>query len=245
MSHLVSRQRQALYLAMAALAAVLIAGPAAANGQGANPGVIPHQARYQGLTYEQWQARWQQWAISIPALTSPPELIHPFFSGGNVLQNQTGSVWFLAGVVGSVEVRSITIPSGIALFFPVINVECSSLEPDPFHGDTPAARAACANGIIDQTSGLFATIDGRAVQSLQGFRGQSPDFTFGPLPDPNILLGTADVGLTGQSTDAGFYLLLTPLSVGQHTIHFGGTFDEFNAFIDTTYNITVVPAGRG
>jgi hypothetical protein len=244
MSQFVSRQRQALYLAMAALAAFLIAAPAAAKGQGANPGVIPHQATYQDLTYGQWQARWQQWAISIPATST-----HPFMPGGNVLQNQTGSVWFLAGVVefvaGSRENRSITIPSGIALFFPVINVECSSLEPDPFHGDTPAARAACANGIIDQTSGLFATIDGRAVQNLQGFRGQSPDFTFGPLPDPNILLGTADVGLTGQSTDAGFYVLLTPLSLGQHTIHFGGTFDEFNAFIDTTYNITVVPAGRG
>lgn len=221
----------------------MTAAPAAARGQGGN--VIPHQATYQNLTYGQWQARWQQWGISIPATPS-----HPFFAGGNVLQAQTGSVWFLAGVdeftPGDRENRSITIPSGIALFFPIVNVECSNLEPDPFHGDTPAARAACANGIIDHTSGLFATIDGRAVQNLQGFRGQSPDFTFGPLPDPNILLGTADVGLTGHSTDAGFYLLLTPLSVGQHTIHFGGTFpDEFSAFIDTTYNITVVPAGRG
>jgi hypothetical protein len=91
----------------------------AAQVQGANPGVIPHQARYQGLTYEQWQARWWQWAISIPFTAS-----HPDQAGGNVLQNQTGRVWFLAGVVGSVEVRSITIPSGIALFFPVVNVEC-------------------------------------------------------------------------------------------------------------------------
>jgi hypothetical protein len=238
MSHLVKRQRKALYFALAALAAFLTAAPAAARGDDGN--IIPHQATYQTLTYGQWQARWQQWAISIPATSN-----HPFFAGGNVLQAQTGSVWFLAGVVGSPEKRSITIPSGIALFFPVANVECSNLEPDPFHGDTPAARAACANGHIDRTSGLFATVDGRAVQNLQGFRGQSPDFTFGPLPDPNILLGTDDVGLTGQSTDAGFYLLLTPLSIGNHTIHFGGTFDEFNASIDTTYNIAVVPAGRG
>ena len=242
MSHLLTRQRKPLYLAMAALAAFLIAAPGAAKGQGGN--VIPHQATYQNLTYRQWQARWQQWAISIPATPS-----HPFFPGGNVLQHQTGSVWFLAGVLESVpgtrENRSITIPSGIALFFPIVNVECSNLEPDPFHGDTPAARGACANSLIDHTSGLFATIDGRAVQNLQGFRGQSPDFTFGPLPDPNILLGNTGVGLTGRSTDVGFYLLLTPQSVGTHTIRFGGTFDDFGLFINTTYSITVVPAGRG
>ena len=87
-------QRKALYLAMAALAAFLTAAPAAARGQGGN--VIPHQATYQNLTYGQWQARWQQWAISIPAIPS-----HPFFPGGNVLQAQTGSVWFLAGVARS------------------------------------------------------------------------------------------------------------------------------------------------
>ena len=141
MSHLVKGQRKALYLALAALAAFLTAAPAAARGQGGN--VIPHQATYQNLTYGQWQARWQQWGISIPATPS-----HPFFAGGNVLQAQTGSVWFLAGVdeftPGDRENRSITIPSGIALFFPIVNVECSNLEPDPFHGDTPAAGAACA-----------------------------------------------------------------------------------------------------
>ena len=246
MSHLVTRQNKALYLAMAALAALLTAAPAAAEGHGANPGVIPHQATYHHLTYGQWQARWQRWAISIPANQSPPGPIHPFLPGGDVLQNQTGRVWFLAGVVGSPEKRSITIPSGIALFFPVANVECSNLEHDPFFGTNHAARSACANGHIDQTSGLFATIDGRSVHNLQGFRGESPDFTFGPLPAPNILFGdNTDAGEEGQSVDVGYYLLHTPLAVGNHTIRFGGTFDEFGVSIDTTYNVTVVSAGRG
>jgi len=47
-------------------------------------------------------------------------------------------------------------------------------------------------------------------------------------------------GATSPSVDAGFYLLLRPLKVGKHVIHFGGTFDEFNFSIDTTYIITVV-----
>jgi hypothetical protein len=33
--------------------------------------------------------------------------------------------------------------------------------------------------------------------------------------------------------------MLAPLRPGSHTIHVGGTFDEFNFTIDTTFNITV------
>ena len=51
-------------------------------------------------------------------------------------------------------------------------------------------------------------------------------------------------GETGRSVDVGVYLLLAPLSVGEHTIHFAGTFDEFNVSIDTTYHVTVTPRHR-
>jgi hypothetical protein len=218
-------------ITLAAAVGLLIVGPAPARAVTVNPGIVPHDARYRGLTYEQWQARWWQWAFSIPADAS-----HPFFAGGNVLQNQTDHVWFLAGVVGSTEVRSITVPAGTALFFPIVNVECSNLEPDPFHGDDPASRSSCANGHIDRTSGLAATIDGRPVSGLDGFRGESPDFAFGPLPDPNLI--GAPAGAVGRSVDVGVYLLLTPLPSGEHTIHFAGTFDEFGVSIDTTFHIT-------
>jgi hypothetical protein len=222
------------FFGLAAAVGLLIAGPAHARAEPVNPGIVPHAASYGGSTYTQWQARWEQWAFSIPADAS-----HPFFPGGNVLQNQAGPVWFLAGVVGSTEVRSITVPAGTALFFPVVNAECSNLEPDPFHGDDPASRSSCANAHIDRTSGLTATIDGTPVTGLERYRGESPDFAFGPLPDPNII--AAPTGAVGRSVDAGIYLLLTPLPVGHHTIHFTGTFDEFSVSIDTTYTITIAP----
>ena len=44
---------------------------------------------------------------------------------------------------------------------------------------------------------------------------------------------------TSPAIDAGVYLMLAPLRPGSHTIHVGGTFDEFNFTIDTTFNITV------
>src|SRR5205814_1731632 len=98
---------------------------------------------------------------------------------------------------------------------------------------------ACANDHIDNTSGRFAFIDDVAVENLDAYRVESPLFEFGPLPENNLL--GAPTGATSPSVDAGFYLLLNPLSVGKHVLHFGATFDEFGASIDTTYIITVVP----
>ena len=51
----------------------------------------------------------------------------------------------------------------------------------------------------------------------------------------------APAGTTSPAVDAGVYLLLAPLSVGTHVVHFGGTLDLLGFSIDTTFNITVVP----
>lgn len=153
---------------------------------------------------------------------------------------------FLAGIGGGATF-AITIPPGTPIFFPVVNAECSVLEPDPFHGDDEAELRACANGHIDNTSDLFATIDGVPVNNLDAYRVESPLFEFGPLPEDNLfaLFGLdAPAGTTSLAVDAGVYLLLAPLNVGTHVLQFGGTFDEFGFSIDTTYNITVVPTKK-
>jgi len=145
-------------------------------------------------------------------------------------------VVFLAATGGGVTI-DVTIPPGTSLFFPVLNLECSVFEPDPFHGDNEAELRACANGHIDHTSGLIAVIDGVPVQDLAAYRVESPLFEFGPLPPDNVL--GAPAGTTSPAVDAGVYLMLTPLRPGSHTIHVSGTFDEFNVTFDTTFNITV------
>src|SRR5262245_65059189 len=199
-------------------AAFAIAEPA--GGNEGNPDVIPPGAKFHGLSFGQWQARWWQWAFSLPATD------HPFNPGGNVLQGQTDHVWFLAGVFGTEE-RSITIPVGTALFFPIANSECSTAEPPPFHGGNEAELRACAKENADTISDLAAEIDGVSVQNIPAYRHQSPVFTFGPLPDDNIL--GLPAGTTAQSVDDGIYLLLAPLSVGTHTIRFTATFEGIGA----------------
>lgn len=203
--------------------------------QNPNPGVIPSNAKAYGMTYGEWSAKWWQWAFSLPVDQNP------FFDEegecSNGANGQLGPVWFLTGVInvsGTAE-RDCTVPAGKALFFPIINVECSTLEVPPFHGDNEAELRACAMGF--HFGDVFAEIDGVAVQNLVSYLKDSPLFTFTVPPD-NVL--GVDPG-TGQSVSNGYYLMLAPLSVGEHNIHFGGTFTDFDFTLDITYNLTVTP----
>ena len=217
-------------LAIIAVAVLFSGAPARANE---DRRVVPVKEAYGGLNYGDWAAAWWQWALSIPAGPN-----HPFSAGGDTLVGQSGRVWFLAAVFGT-EVRNITVPSGVALLIPVVNVECSMFEAPPFHGDEANGLAICANGHIDNTANLSAAIDRTPVKNLERYRTRSPAFTVGPLPTPNIIGLPANQ--TTQSVDAGVYLLIAPLRRGHHTIRVKGTFTAFDASIDTTYNVTVDP----
>jgi hypothetical protein len=217
-------------LAAAVVALLFTASPAPAAAGNPNPGVIPPGSPYRGRSYGEWGALWWRTIFSIPVVNGD----HPYFSGGAFGEDK--GVVFLAAAGGGVTI-DVTIPAGASIFFPVLNAECSVLEPDPFHGDNEAELRACANEHIDHTSGLSAVIDGVPVNNVGAYRVESPLFEFGPLPADNAL--GAPAGSTSPSVDAGVYLLLTPLNPGLHTIHVTGTFDEFSFTIDTTFHITV------
>jgi hypothetical protein len=224
-------------LAIALIVGSTDPGATAANGN-PNPGIIPPNAKYRGFTYGEWSAMWWQAAFATPVVGGD----HPLFSGG-AFQGPKGML-FLAGVFADPDdpaVVEITIPAGTPLFFPIINTSCSVYEPDPFHGDDEDELRDCANGHMDNTSDLFAEIDGKPVKKINAYRTESPLFVWGPLPEDNIL--GAPEGTTSPSVDAGFYLLVKPLPVGEHVIEFGGTFDLFGASINTMYIVHVVPGG--
>ncbi len=197
-------------------------------------GVLPLNAHYRGLSQSEWAAVFWQTAVAVPVENGD----HPFISGG-AIQGPEGMV-FLTGVFSEEPaIVEITIPAGTPLFFPVINVECSVAEPDPFHGDDEQELRACANEHMDQASGLFAFVNGRPVKNLTDYRSDTPLFLWGPVPENNIV--GVEGGTVSPAVGAGYHLLLSPLGVGQHVIHFGGTFDHFGASINTIYIVTVVP----
>jgi hypothetical protein len=215
-------------------------------------GVLPVDSHAFGASYAEWSVRNTQWFFSLPVDH------HPLFDTADCSAGQSGHVWFLGGTftttnVGPNEVigrvtRNCTIPAGKALFFPIVDGECSAIEGN---GTTEAALRLCAQqqaDVIDPAS-LRCEIDGQSVQNLAQFRVQSPLFTFGPLPENNLLESfgiNAPAGATSPSVSDGYFLLLTPRSVGRHTIHFYGEADFRSMggplFIeDITYNLTVTP----
>lgn len=201
----------------------------------ANPGVLPPQSKPYGLTYGEWGAKWWQWAFSLPLDH------HPLFdvTGADAAVGQSGNVWFLGGVFvqSGQATRSITIPSGTALFFPVLNVETSILEGD---GTNEQELRQKANDIVDLATDLSAEIDGKPVANFASFRAESPLFTFS-LPADNILGKPAT---SSPSVTDGYWLFLPPLSVGKHTIHFSGTFPQVPFTLDLQYFVTVEPKGQ-
>jgi hypothetical protein len=205
--------------------------PAVSFSQNTNPGVLTPNSKSYGMSYQEWSARWWQWAVSMP-------LDHnPLADTADCSTGQLGPVWFLGGsFTSATAVRNCQVPAGKSLFFPIINVDCSSLESPPFFGATAGDRRACAKSIIDTVSGVSAEIDGVSVQDLTKYRATSPDFHF-VAPNNNVL-GVVGGG-SGEMTSDGYYLLLAPLPAGPHAIHFKGTFGVFNFTLEITYYIDV------
>lgn len=205
-----------------------------------SPRVVPPDHRAFGKTYGQWSAEWWKWAFSLPVPN------HPLFdaTGAQCAQGQSGPVWFLGGsfTTGSAVRTECEVPAGKAIFFPILNAECSNVEGD---GTTQAELLACAKELVDPATNLAVEIDGHSIENLDAFRVQSPAFHF-TLPENNFLGAPAGscIPSGGSCVDNlavsdGFYLLLRPLSVGAHTIHFHASVPGFT--LDIVYELTVAP----
>ncbi|MBP0595684.1 hypothetical protein J8I87_39825 [Paraburkholderia sp. LEh10] len=196
-----------------------------------------------GNTYGDWSTVWWQHMTSIP-----------FDPTTNCGYGQSGPVWFLAESPSGKGAQSLscTVPAGKAIFVPIINVECSTLEKPPFStspNGMPNGNFGCADeescrrcattyGDHIVASDLNASIDNTPVTNLTTFRAASPPFTFNAA-NKNVFINA--VG-RGTSASDGYWLLVRPLSVGTHTIRLHGSFDILNNFTeDVVYTIIVTP----
>lgn len=217
----------------------------------ATPGVFPAGSNPYGRSYGQWNADFWKWAISMPTTQNP------LFDTADVGEGNSGHVWFIGGAFAviangdgsfsAVANRSVTIPPGTALFFPVLNSECSTLEGN---GTTFADLSACADWSMDHVTDAFASIDGVPVADLLSYRTQSGLDTYGPLPEDDLFDAFGLDFATGATSDFvadGISLMVAPLSAGSHVIKFGGTLTftqnpdgfDYVFHLDITYNITV------
>jgi len=206
--------------------------------------VIPAEQNYQGLSYGEWSTRWWQWVFSLPYDNGQ----HPLFdtTGDYAALGQSGNVWFLGGLfwpnggsppAGPV-VRTITIPRGTALFFPIANSENNNVEAP---GLTLEELWAYDSWAGFKNDNLYATIDGRAVRDLTDYLTVAPVFGL-ILPDDNVLYSAWNIGAPGATSiypeaAAGFFLMVKPLPVGKHRITFG--VKNLDWSMDIVYKITV------
>jgi len=137
----------------------------------------------------------------------------------------------------------------MALYLPVIN-SVNINTPNVCGQDSnniPVSKLRKASSdFIDGATNLSVTLDGKAITNLQ--RVKSKVFSVA-LPDDNVFdtpckrahLGDVPAGIYSPAVDDGFYVLLDPLDIGSHTLHFHAESPKGVVQSDVTYNLTVVP----
>lgn len=234
--------------------------------------VAPHTV-YKGLSYGDWAAAWWQYMFSVPVGQNPlvdatGANAHTVVSASDPY-SQNGPVAFLGGIFGGggAVTRTITVPKGTSLFFPMWNYISDNTgfsDPgnEPTHHTASVLASHAAHG-ASLVTGVYASIDGAPVRDIQDYLAVSPAFEYVPP-------ATTDAGYTGPwrgdgaiytydtvangvlwslfdstpfvyvgpAVTEGYWLMLRPLSPGKHVIKFGANF--FGA-MDVTYKITVSP----
>lgn len=156
------------------------------------------------------QGRWWTWAASEPESTNPVA----DQDGSACGRNQPRDVWFLAGTFGTRASRTCTVPDGVPVAFPLVNVFGSPED--------------CA--LFMRTAKGSAVLDGEQVDS-DVHRGEK--ITVASVAN-NAVTGTAGRGTT---TGCGLWVQLPPLEPGPHSLKIRGRSDDFSTGVD--YALTV------
>ena len=248
-------KRVLYYVPALVMGAVLLWAPSTMVAQGnRDPRVLPPESQPFGLTYGEWAARFWQWAFSLPATHHPGfgttecsagQSGPVWFLGGAFC----GSVGTTVFPCVNNTVSSCQIPAGKTLLVNSFTDEDSFIE-EPV-GTTEADLRANAKSVTGQCRGTV-TVDREPVQQVRICSSgsscspvQAPLYTYRLpstlTPYDNVLAavgedlynnsanGLMPNGLSSQGVADGYYVLLAPLRVGQHTI-------------DTTYSC---PGGSG
>ncbi|MDX1517126.1 MAG: hypothetical protein R3288_09820 [Woeseiaceae bacterium] len=164
-------------------------------------------------------------------------------TGERCIVGQRGDVWFLYGSFGNEPgfptVRECTVPAGVTLFFPIVNLVCI-----PFPGETLPENLQICRDLIDQADILNLEINDRDRSQLIKRRTQSRPFVLS-LPEDNIF------DFEGFDAPAGTYLgvgdgyyVKTKLRKGVHTIRIRGGISAFDFELDVIYVLNVVKPAK-
>jgi hypothetical protein len=152
------------------------------------------------------------------------------YTGANsYIDQRNKEIWFLAGTFVNMDVpsRSVTIPSGKAILFPVICYQANFLE-DPIFKNEAELKEHVKND-IDDIIVHEAYVDGVEIPT---FRVSSDPSLFPVTLASDIPHGVdgVDTGTTVSiiagptaAVSDGYWTFLKPLPRGMHQIHFKGS----------------------
>ena len=195
--------------------AAIAASASAFSADNPNPGVVLPHGTVAGKTLGEWSGLWWQWAFGNPSDLDPLQDTTGKLAG----IAQQGPVFFLYGTWGGMPpfTRACPVPCGKYLFFPLYNTICWAGPPDKSDcdpGNFPVC-VECAKVNIDACNTLTVTIDGTDLDVLFRYRETSPVFDFRV---PAVSFVHLDPAYTWQGVSDGYWLMLTPLQRGEHTI---------------------------
>ncbi|MFI6845630.1 signal protein [Kitasatospora sp. NBC_00085] len=157
------------------------------------------------LTSAELQNRWWIWATSTESARNP--VLDQ--DGRRCAQDQEEGIWLLAGTTGGAAERSCTVPTGVPVVFPLVNLM----------GD-----AHDCLGFMDAAKG-GAVLDGKALTP------EKLDAT------PIDMVTAAGNPFTGKrdhfhTWSCGLWVRLEPLSPGSHELSFHGESGSFSDSVD-------------
>jgi hypothetical protein len=147
-----------------------------------------------------------------------PKAVNPGFnpSGPGCGYGQAGPVFFLTGSFTADPVHiTCVVPEGTAIFLPLGDQGCTTVEPPPTFGRDAAELAACAaaNDKVPIAQ-VTLTINGQAIPDLAAYHTVTPAFPL-TLAQNNPFGLPAGVALM---VDDGYSILIAPPPPGDYDV---------------------------
>ena len=238
---------------------LVVVGLSLAVGRPSWAGVIDPGTPIAGVSQRDWADRWEAWALGITPLGDNPAVDT---TGAQSFRGDQGPVFFLAGTfTGQPVTRTATVREDQVLFFPILNAGTDNTPPITNPPTPPTTFTA--QQLLDMIApsqdpakvNLFATLDSVPITNLTQYRQMTDpnkpfSYTVASADNAvNDVFGFDASNGTGiypatvfPAVQDGYYLAITGLAPGGHTLTFGGT-NASGAPQDNTYNllVTAVP----
>lgn len=203
-----------------------------ASAMATEPGYFPPIEKVEGKTYAEWSATWWQWVCAVPKDRNP--LIDA--KGEHAGSAQFGPVFFLAGTFKNEAMkRTSEVPAERPILVPLLNM----LANDAFGIWKDDQLTAQVKEALDTATDLRLLVDGKPVEKLERFRVRTGVFKFSGPEKADDAVHPSIFGKQRAVSD-GYWVMLKPLSLGEHTIEFGGKMKKPEFTSDISYKIKVV-----